>query len=84
MDETVVETAGIRKNTLKKVISLMSLGVNLISPNPSLNVSWARCYRVAGVVGGTYQINIWSVVPLRARFGYSWGKFDLFEDIFDF
>ena len=51
MDETVVETAGIRKNTLKKVISLMSLGVNLISPNPSLNVSWARCYRVAGLGG---------------------------------
>ena len=35
MDETVVEIVGIRKNTLKKVISLMNSGVNLISPNPS-------------------------------------------------
>ena len=29
----------------------MSFGVNLISPNPSLNVSWARCYRVEGLGG---------------------------------
>ena len=47
-----METAEIRKNTLKKVISLMSLGVNLISSNPSLNVSWPRCFRVEGIGGG--------------------------------
>ena len=64
MDETVVETAGIRKNTLKKVISLMSLGVNLISSNPSLNVSWPRCFRVEGIGGGTYHIYIYPHVPI--------------------
>ena len=52
-----------QKNTLKKVISLMSLGVNLISSNPSLNVSWPRCFRVEGIGGGTYHIYIWLAPP---------------------
>ena len=61
MDETFVETAGVRKNTLKKATSLTSFGVNLIFPSPSLNVSWPRCFRVAGIGGGTYQIYIYMV-----------------------